>query len=82
MRLLLLETGLYIIALFPELQGHMAAYKMPLSNFLNDEADRGIGLDEAALQQRQALFERAIDNVCLQQCSYHTFFQSQCCANL
>lgn len=65
MRLLLLETGLRLNdALFSGLQGHMAAYKMPLSNFLNDEADRGIGLDDAALQQRRALFERAIDNVC------------------
>ena len=44
--------------------GHMADYRMPLSSFLNDEADRGIQLDEQALQHRRDLFEKALRNVC------------------
>lgn len=47
------------------MHGHMADYRMPLSNFLNDEADRGISLTSEQLQQRQQLFERAIGNVSL-----------------
>lgn len=42
---------------------HMAEYRMPLSNFLNDEADRGIGLNEEQLQQKREVFERALSNV-------------------
>ncbi len=57
------ESDRELILRFFAMAGHMRAYRMPLSNFLNDEADRGIGLDAAALQQRRALFERAIGNV-------------------
>ena len=57
------ESDRELILRFFAMAGHMRAYRMPLSNFLNDEADRGIALDAAALQQRRALFERAIGNV-------------------
>ena len=42
--------------------GHMPEYKMPLSSFLNDEADRGITLDEGQLQERSKLFKKALHN--------------------
>ena len=45
--------------------GHMPEYKMPLSSFLNDEADRGISLDEGQLQERSALFKKALHNASL-----------------
>ena len=57
------ETDRELILRFFAMAGHMHEYRMPLSNFLNDEADRGIRLDDAVLRQRQALFEKAIGNV-------------------
>ena len=57
------ESDRELILRFFAMHGHMGAYRMPLSNFLNDEADRGIGLSDAELQQRRSLFERAIGNV-------------------
>ncbi len=45
------------------MEGHMAGYRMPLSSFLNDEADRGIHLDESALHHRSGLFKKALHNV-------------------
>ncbi|EIE22175.1 hypothetical protein COCSUDRAFT_55870 [Coccomyxa subellipsoidea C-169] len=57
------ETDRELILRFFAMHGHMADYRMPLSNFLNDEADCGISLTSEQLQQRQQLFERAIGNV-------------------
>ncbi|CAL8467282.1 g6819 [Coccomyxa elongata] len=57
------ETDRELILRFFAMHGHMAQYRMPLSNFLNDEADRGISLTQEQLQQRQELFEKAIGNV-------------------
>ncbi len=57
------ETDRELILRFFAMLGHMAEYKMPLSNFLNDEADRGISLGKAELLQRRELFEKAIGNV-------------------
>lgn len=57
------ETDRELILRFFAMLSHMAEYKMPLSNFLNDEADRGICLGEAELLQRRELFEKAIGNV-------------------
>ncbi len=57
------ETDRELILRFFAMHGHMAQYRMPLSNFLNDEADRGISLTQKQLQQRQHLFEKAISNV-------------------
>jgi len=58
------ETDRELILRFFAMAGHMADYKMPLSSFLNDEADRGIQLDEQALQHRRELFKKALHNVC------------------
>lgn len=57
------ETDRELILRFFAMHGHMGEYRMPLSNFLNDEADRGISLSTEQLQQRRELFERAISNV-------------------
>jgi hypothetical protein len=57
------ETDRELILRFFAMYGHMGEYRMPLSNFLNDEADRGISLSTEQLQQRRVLFERAISNV-------------------
>ncbi len=59
------ETDRELILRFFAMHGHMAQYRMPLSNFLNDEADRSISLTQEQLQQRQELFEKAIGNVSL-----------------
>lgn len=57
------ETDRELILRFFAMAGHMADYRMPLSSFLNDEADRGIQLDAAALKQRAELFKKALQNV-------------------
>lgn len=57
------ETDRELILRFFAMVGHMADYRMPLSSFLNDEADRGIQLDAHALQQRGDLFKKALHNV-------------------
>ena len=57
------ETDRELILRFFAMAGHMADYQMPLSSFLNDEADRGIRLDAAALRQRAELFKKALHNV-------------------
>ena len=56
------ETDRELILRFFAMAGHMPEYKMPLSNFLNDEADRGISLDEGQLQGRRGLFKKALHN--------------------
>ncbi|CAK0787956.1 hypothetical protein CVIRNUC_011178 [Coccomyxa viridis] len=57
------ETDRELILRFYAMAGHMPEYKMPLSSFLNDEADRGITLDEGQLQERSGLFKKALHNV-------------------
>ena len=57
------ETDRELILRFFAMEGHMADYRMPLSSFLNDEADRGIHLDESILQHRRDLFKKALHNV-------------------
>lgn len=57
------ETDRELVLRFFAMLDHMAEYRMPLSNFLNDEADRGIQLTEHELQQRREVFERALSNV-------------------
>ena len=57
------ETDRELILRFFAMEGHMADYRMPLSSFLNDEADRGIHLDESALHHRRDLFKKALHNV-------------------
>jgi hypothetical protein len=57
------ETDRELVLRFFAMLGHMGEYRMPLSNFLNDEADRGIRLTPEQLQQRRELFEQALSNV-------------------
>ena len=70
------ESDRELILRFFAMHGHMRAYRMPLSNFLNDEADRGAALGNAALQQRRALFERAIGNVRMRSACAHAAWLS------
>ena len=57
------ETDRELILRFFAMGSRMADYRMPLSSFLNDEADRGIHLDKFALQHRRDLFKKALHNV-------------------
>ena len=76
------ETDRELILRFFAMVGHMADYRMPLSSFLNDEADRGIQLDAHALQQRGDLFKKALHNVgqlCLAYCRDATSHTAPSC---